>query len=59
MLSFKEFINEVKTKKKEKTNGRKLNHQGSSESGNVDQQGQANRLDQEIKPPIIHVFPEP
>jgi len=59
MLSFKEFINEVKTKKKEKTNGRKLNHQGGSESGHVDQQGQAHRPHQEVQPNDIHVFPEP
>jgi hypothetical protein len=59
MLSFKEFIKEVKTKKREKTNGRKYPHQGSSESGHVDQQGQANRPHQEVKSADIHVFPEP
>jgi hypothetical protein len=59
MLSFKEFIEEVKTKKREKTNGRKYTHQGSSESGHVDQQGQANRPHQEVQPNNVHVFPEP
>ena len=59
MLSFKEFIEEVRTKKREKTNGRKYTHQGSSESGHIDQQGQAHRPHQEVQSNNIHVFPEP
>ena len=59
MLSFKEFIKEVKTKKREKTNGRKYSTQGSSESGYVDQQRQAHRPHQEVQSNNVHVFPEP
>ena len=59
MLSFNQFIEEIKTKKKEKTNGRKFSHQGSRESGHVDIQGQAHRPHQEVQSNNIHIFPEP
>ena len=57
MLSFKEWI-KLNPKKKEEKNVKSTN-QGSPEVGNVDRQRQANRFDQEIKPPIVHYFPEP
>ena len=57
MLSFKEWI-KLNPKSKEKKNVKSTN-QGSSEVGNVDHQRQTNRFDQEIKPPIVHYFPEP
>jgi hypothetical protein len=57
MLSFKEWI-KLNPKSKERKNVKSTN-QGSPEVGNVDHQRQANRFDQEIKPPIIHYFPEP
>ena len=59
MLSFKEFINEIKNQKRERMNGRKYSHQGSREGGHVDIQGQANRSHQEVQSSKIHVFPEP
>ena len=59
MLSFKEFIKEVKTKKREKTNGRKYSTQGSSESGHIHHQGEVNRPHKEVQSTDIHVFPEP
>ena len=57
MLSFKEWI-KLNPKSKEKKNVKSTN-QGSPEVGNVDHQRQTNRFDQEIKPPIVHYFPEP
>lgn len=59
MLSFKQFINEIKSKKKERTNGRKYSNQGSREGGHVDIQGQANRPYQEVQSNNIHVFQNP
>ncbi len=59
MLSFKQFINVIKLKKRERTNGRKYSNQGSREGGHVDIQGQANRPHQEVQSNNIHVFPEP
>ena len=59
MLSFIEFIKEIKTNKREKTNGRKYTRQGSGESGHVDNQRKADRGDQEIESEGIYVFTEP
>lgn len=61
MLSFREWLKEgaKKTKRKDKKNGDKSNHQGSGTFGNVDHQGEANRPHQEVQSADVHFFPEP
>jgi hypothetical protein len=60
MLGFREWlIEEAKKPKKKDKKNESPSHQGSREVGNVDNQREADRFDQEIKPPVVHYFPEP
>lgn len=61
MLSFLEWSNEKtfsKWKKKGKKNEQSAS-QGSTEVGNVNQQGQTDRNDQEVQSTVVYYFPEP
>lgn len=59
MLGFKYWLLEslIKKKRKEKYE-RSISHSG-QENGVINQQGEADRLNQEIPPTIIHFVPEP
>jgi len=61
MLSFKEWLVEEakKPKKKKEDKDVKSTYQRSSEVGNVNQQGKADRNPQAIEHQGIYYFPEP
>jgi hypothetical protein len=61
MWSFQSWLKEEarKSKRKDRKNGDKSNHQGSGAFGDVNHEGEANGFNQEILEPDIHFFPEP
>jgi hypothetical protein len=59
MLSFIDWLREEAIKKKRKKNGEQHSNQGSGKVGNVDHQGQVDRLNQEVQSADVHYFPEP
>jgi len=61
MLSFKEWLVEEakKPKKKKEDKDVKSTSQGSTEIGNVYNQRQAPRSNQEVQSTVVHYFPEP
>jgi hypothetical protein len=58
MLSFKEWLLSEEKKKRERKNVKSTN-QGSSEVGNVNQQGKVDRNPEAIEYQGIYYFPEP
>ena len=59
MLSFINWLQEEVLKKKRNKNGEQHGNQGAGKVGNVDQQREVNRSNQEVQSNNIHVFPEP
>ena len=59
MLSFIDWLREEAIKKKRKKNGEQHSNQGSGKVGNVDHQGQVDRLNQEVQSADVYFFPEP
>jgi hypothetical protein len=59
MLGFRNWLLESPFKKKrKKKNGEQSNNQGSGEGGNFDHKGEADRFNQEIPEPVVHLFTE-
>jgi hypothetical protein len=58
MLSFKEWLLSEEKKKRERKNVKSTN-QGSSEVGNVNQQGKVDRNPEAIEYQGVYYFPEP
>ena len=61
MLSFKEWLVEEAKKPKNKKEDKdvKSTGQGSTEIGNVNNQRQTPRSNQEVQSTVVHYFPEP
>jgi len=59
MLSFINWLGENSIKQKRKKKNERSNCQSGQENGTIDNEGQANRYDQEIPTTIVHYFSEP
>lgn len=60
MLSFKEWLVENKFNPFQKRRkNEQSNNQRAREVGSFDQQGKANRPNQEVQSADVHIFPEP
>jgi hypothetical protein len=59
MLSFIEWLQSEEIQKKRKKNGEQHSNQGSGTIRNVSDQGQTDRVNQEVQSADIHYFPEP